>query len=163
MQTIYGLNLVSCFCNLLGRVYKVKPLCSWDSAFEVTQAVLSKNETMIPRCCAWGINFGCLSVNMCEWDKAWLWSECRVLIHGSLANLYYLGWTLIGPLVQGLSGLIMAKKWLNPWERSNPRQMNQVRTLCSAVPDWVTVSKSLIRGVYCSSLCVGEEDPLSLL
>jgi hypothetical protein len=31
--TIYGLNLASHFCNLLARVYKVRPFCSWDSAF----------------------------------------------------------------------------------------------------------------------------------
>jgi hypothetical protein len=31
--TIYGLNLTFCFCNLLARVYKVRPLCSWGSAF----------------------------------------------------------------------------------------------------------------------------------
>jgi hypothetical protein len=31
--TIYGLNFASCFCNLLARVYKTRPRCSWGSVF----------------------------------------------------------------------------------------------------------------------------------
>jgi hypothetical protein len=31
--TMYGLDLAFCFCNLLARVYKVRPFCSWGSAF----------------------------------------------------------------------------------------------------------------------------------
>jgi hypothetical protein len=33
MQPQMGWALLFCFCNLLARVYKVKPLCSWGSAF----------------------------------------------------------------------------------------------------------------------------------
>jgi hypothetical protein len=32
-ETIYGLNLAFCFCNLRARVNKVSPLCSRGSAF----------------------------------------------------------------------------------------------------------------------------------
>jgi hypothetical protein len=31
--TIYGLDFASCFCNLLVRIYKARPLCSWGSVF----------------------------------------------------------------------------------------------------------------------------------
>jgi hypothetical protein len=31
--TIHGLDLAFCFCNLLARVYKVRPLCFQGSAF----------------------------------------------------------------------------------------------------------------------------------
>jgi hypothetical protein len=46
-RTIYGLNLVFlfyCICNLLARVYKVKALCSWGSAFgqESPESVLAQ-------------------------------------------------------------------------------------------------------------------------
>jgi hypothetical protein len=42
--TIYGLSFAFCFCNLLARVYKVKPLCSQGSAFEheSTESVLAQ-------------------------------------------------------------------------------------------------------------------------
>jgi hypothetical protein len=42
--TIYGLDLAFCFCNLLARVYKVRPLCSQGSAFghKSTESVLAR-------------------------------------------------------------------------------------------------------------------------
>jgi hypothetical protein len=32
-STIYELSFAFCFCNLLARVYKVRPFCSQGSAF----------------------------------------------------------------------------------------------------------------------------------
>jgi hypothetical protein len=108
----------------------------------VTRVIMSKSETMTPRCWEQRGNVECLLVNMCEWDVAWLWSECRVLNLESMANSYDLGWALTGPQVQGLYGLTMAKRHLKfLWG-------TQLET------KWVT---------YCSPLCVRGEDPLSLL
>jgi hypothetical protein len=42
--TIHGLDFAFCFCNLLARVYKVRPLCSRGSAVEheSTESVLAQ-------------------------------------------------------------------------------------------------------------------------
>jgi hypothetical protein len=52
---IYGLDLAFCFCNLLARVYKVRPLCSQNSAFghESTEYVVAQKKVAsdkLPQC-----------------------------------------------------------------------------------------------------------------
>jgi hypothetical protein len=97
---------------------------AWSTP-RVTWVTLSKSKAVTPRHWVRGRN-RCLRVNMCEWDIAWLQSECRVLIHGSLVNSYGLRWALTGPLVRDLYRLTMTKRHLSPYKGSSQRQMKWV-------------------------------------
>jgi hypothetical protein len=92
-----------------------------------SRVALDKSETMTPR--FWvGVGGGgrVETLDACMWMYvAWLQKEKWVPIRWSVANSYGLG-----PVVQGLYGLTMAKRCLNSCEGSSWRQMKWVRTLC---------------------------------
>jgi hypothetical protein len=84
--TIYGLNFVSCFCNLLARIYKPKTLCSQVSAFQWNPLSYCKHANKYCFLKNLGVPFPCLNVLQHFWrllSGIWRW-YFHLIVAGTL-------------------------------------------------------------------------------